>query len=99
MSGSPSCRGLVVRARDLGDAGRCGELRDPAERGPGAVTDILAILAGDTGASVFDGGLTAMSAVNSIQTPIVAQGRIFVASNGQIYAWKPVGSARDAAAQ
>jgi len=54
---------------------------------------------GDTGASVFDGGPTAMSAVNSIQTPIVAQGRIFVASNGQIYAWKPVGSARDAAAQ
>ena len=36
---------LVVRARDLGDAGWCDELRAPAERGPGTVADILAILA------------------------------------------------------
>jgi hypothetical protein len=44
---------------------------------------------GDTGTSVFAGGATAMSAVNTIQTPIVANGRIFVASNSQVYAWKP----------
>ena len=44
---------------------------------------------GDTGTSVFGGGSTAMSSVQSIQTPIVANGRIFVASNGQVYAWKP----------
>jgi hypothetical protein len=43
---------------------------------------------GDTGASVFAGGSTAMSSVQSIQTPIVANGRIFVASNSQVYAWK-----------
>ncbi len=45
---------------------------------------------GDSGVSVFDGGPTAMSAVTSIQAPIVANGRIFVASNTQIYAFKPV---------
>jgi hypothetical protein len=44
---------------------------------------------GDTGTSVFAGGSTAMSAVQSIQTPIVANGRIFVASNSQVYAFKP----------
>ncbi|HVV51510.1 MAG TPA: hypothetical protein VHO06_17710, partial [Polyangia bacterium] len=44
---------------------------------------------GDTGTSVFAGGSTAMSSVQSIQTPIVANGRIFVASNSQVYAWKP----------
>jgi hypothetical protein len=45
---------------------------------------------GDDGTKVvFAGGSTAMSAVNSIQTPIVANGRIFVASNTQVYAWKP----------
>jgi hypothetical protein len=44
---------------------------------------------GDTGTSVFGGGSTAMSGVQSIQTPIVANGRIFVASNSQVYAWKP----------
>jgi hypothetical protein len=44
---------------------------------------------GDSGTSVFAGGSTAMSAVQSIQTPIVANGRIFVASNSQVYAWKP----------
>jgi hypothetical protein len=44
---------------------------------------------GDMGTSVFGGGSTAMSSVNTIQTPIVANGRIFVASNSQVYAWKP----------
>jgi outer membrane protein assembly factor BamB len=44
---------------------------------------------GDTGASVFAGEATAMSAVQSIQTPIIANGRIFVASNSQVYAFKP----------
>jgi hypothetical protein len=44
---------------------------------------------GDTGTSVFAGGSTAMSSVQSIQTPIVANGRIFVSSNSQVYAWKP----------
>jgi outer membrane protein assembly factor BamB len=46
-------------------------------------------LDGDTGTSVFAGEATAMSAVQSIQTPIVANGRIFVASNSQVYAFKP----------
>jgi hypothetical protein len=44
---------------------------------------------GDTGASVFPGQATAMSAVQAIQTPIIANGRIFVASNSQVYAFKP----------
>jgi outer membrane protein assembly factor BamB len=51
--------------------------------------NILYGLDGDTGASVFAGEATAMSAVQSIQTPIVADGRIFVASNSQVYAFKP----------
>jgi outer membrane protein assembly factor BamB len=42
---------------------------------------------GDTGTDVFDAP-TAMAAVQSIQTPIVANGRIFVASNNQVYAYK-----------
>jgi hypothetical protein len=44
---------------------------------------------GDTGQSVFGGGSTAMSGVQALQVPIVANGRIFVASNSQVYAWKP----------
>jgi outer membrane protein assembly factor BamB len=44
---------------------------------------------GDSGASVFSGQATALSAVQAIQTPIVANGRIFVASNSQVYAFKP----------
>jgi hypothetical protein len=44
---------------------------------------------GDTGTSVFDGGDTAFAAVQSIQTPIVANGRVFVASNSQVYALAP----------
>src|SRR6185312_3867477 len=45
---------------------------------------------GDTGKSVFGGGPTTMAGVQNIQTPIVANGRIFVASNNnQVYAWKP----------
>jgi outer membrane protein assembly factor BamB len=44
---------------------------------------------GDTGTSVFAGQTTAMSAVATIQTPIVANGRIFVASNSQVYASTP----------
>jgi PQQ-like domain len=46
---------------------------------------------GDTGANVFTGGPTALAAVQGIQVPIVANGRIFVASNTQVYAFK-VGS-------
>jgi hypothetical protein len=45
-------------------------------------------LDGDTGKSVYDGS-TALGTVQTIQTPIVAKGRIFVASNSQIYALKP----------
>jgi hypothetical protein len=44
---------------------------------------------GDTGASIFAGQPTAMSAVQLIQTPIIVNGRIFVASNSQVYAFKP----------
>ena len=45
----------------------------------------------DNGASLFGGGGTAntMSAVQGIQTPIVANGRIFVASNTRVYAFTP----------
>jgi hypothetical protein len=43
---------------------------------------------GDTGVNVSTSA-TAMTAVQAIQTPIVANGRIFVASNSQVYAFKP----------
>ena len=48
-------------------------------------------LDGGTGASVFGGGsgTDTMSAVQKFQTPIVANGRIFVASNTQVYAFTP----------
>ena len=46
---------------------------------------------GDTGASVFAGGAAAdaVPGVRSIQTPIVANGRIFVASDTQVFAFTP----------
>jgi hypothetical protein len=45
---------------------------------------------GDAGQTVwFGGGSNAMSAVQAIQTPIIANGRVFVASNTQVYAFKP----------
>jgi hypothetical protein len=44
---------------------------------------------GDTGTTIVDGGPTAMSTVDSIQVPIVANGRIFVAADSQVYAFKP----------
>jgi hypothetical protein len=43
---------------------------------------------GDTGVSVVDVATT-LGTVQTIQTPIVANGRIFVASNSQVYALKP----------
>jgi hypothetical protein len=48
-------------------------------------------LNGDNGQSVFGGGGTTntMAQVNGIQTPIVANGRIFVASNTRVYAFTP----------
>ena len=42
---------------------------------------------GDTGASVFAGGATALPAVQSIQTPIIVNGRVFVASNSAVTAY------------
>jgi hypothetical protein len=45
-------------------------------------------LDGDTGKSVVDVA-TSLGTVQTIQTPIVAKGRIFVASNSQVYALKP----------
>jgi hypothetical protein len=44
---------------------------------------------GDTGAVVFDGGGAgdAMTSTSRFITPIVAKGRIFVAANGQLYAF------------
>jgi outer membrane protein assembly factor BamB len=43
---------------------------------------------GDLGQTVwFGGGPTAMSPVQPIQTPIIANGRVFVASNSQVYAF------------
>jgi hypothetical protein len=51
----------------------------------------LRALDADTGTVVFNGGAAGdtMSAVASFQTPIVANGRIFAASNTQVYAFKP----------
>jgi hypothetical protein len=46
---------------------------------------------GDTGADLLPGGSATLGPVASIQTPIVANGRIFVAASSQIYAFK-VGS-------
>lgn len=45
---------------------------------------------GETGAVVFGGGGTSeqMQGVTRFQSPIVAKGRIFVASNSQVYAFK-----------
>jgi hypothetical protein len=45
----------------------------------------------DSGATVFNGGGAAntMMAVQGIQTPIVANGRLFVASNSRLYAFTP----------
>ena len=44
---------------------------------------------GDTGAVVFAGGGTgdAMASTSRFITPIVAKGHIFVAANGQLYAF------------
>ena len=47
----------------------------------------LYALDGDMGTTLFTS--SAMSAVQSIQTPIIANGRVFVASNSQVYAFKP----------
>ena len=47
----------------------------------------LYALDGDAGTTLFSS--TAMSAVQSIQTPIIANGRVFVSSNSQVYAFKP----------
>jgi len=46
---------------------------------------------GDTGAVVFAGGGAgdAMASTSRFITPIVARGRIFVAANGQLYAFTP----------
>ncbi len=46
---------------------------------------------GNTGASVYAGGAATdtMSAVQKFETPIVANGRIFVAANNQVYAFTP----------
>ena len=46
---------------------------------------------GDTGAAVFAGGGTAetMSTVAQWQSPIFVNGRIFAASNSQVYAFRP----------
>jgi len=46
---------------------------------------------GDTGASVFAGGAAsdAVPGVRSLQTPIIANGRIFVASDTRVFAFTP----------
>jgi outer membrane protein assembly factor BamB len=44
-------------------------------------------LNGDTGATLYDGGSTAMSGVRKFQTPIVSKGRLFVAADGRVYAF------------
>jgi hypothetical protein len=44
---------------------------------------------GETGAEVFNGGAAgdAVTAIETWQTPIVAKGRIYVASSSQVYAF------------
>jgi outer membrane protein assembly factor BamB len=51
----------------------------------------LYALDGETGKAVFSGGAAAdtMSAVQKFVTPIVANGRVFVAANNQVYAFTP----------
>jgi outer membrane protein assembly factor BamB len=51
----------------------------------------LRALDAETGTVVFNGGAAGdtMSAVANFQTPIVVNGRIFAASNTQLYAFKP----------
>jgi hypothetical protein len=46
---------------------------------------------GNTGAVVFNGGATAdtMTATAQFQTPIIANGRVFAASNTRAYAFRP----------
>jgi outer membrane protein assembly factor BamB len=48
-------------------------------------------LDGDTGKSLFAGGTAAdaMSSVQKFETPIIANGRVFVAANNQVYAFTP----------
>lgn len=48
-------------------------------------------LDGNTGASVFNGGTSAdtLSSVQKFVPPIVANGRVFVAANNQVYAFAP----------
>jgi outer membrane protein assembly factor BamB len=48
-------------------------------------------LDGDTGKAIFAGGASAdtMSSVQTFIPPIVANGRIFVAANNQVYAFTP----------
>jgi outer membrane protein assembly factor BamB len=49
----------------------------------------LYALDGDTGKPVFSGGAStdAMSSVQKYETPMVANGRVFVAANNQVYAF------------
>jgi outer membrane protein assembly factor BamB len=51
----------------------------------------LYALDGDTGKAVFSGGASAdtMSAVQKFVTPIIANGRVFVAANARVYAFTP----------
>ena len=48
-------------------------------------------LDGDTGNSIFAGGTSTdtMSSVQKFTTPIIANGRVFVAANNQVYAYTP----------
>jgi outer membrane protein assembly factor BamB len=51
----------------------------------------LFALDGETGKAVFSGGAASdtMSTVQKFVTPIVANGRVFVAANNQVYAFTP----------
>jgi outer membrane protein assembly factor BamB len=51
----------------------------------------LYALDGDTGKTVFSGGAAtdAMSSVQKFETPIVANGRVFVAADNRVYAFTP----------
>jgi hypothetical protein len=44
---------------------------------------------GDTGQSVFAGGTTTLAGVQRIQTPVVVNGRVFVAGTDRLFAFTP----------
>jgi hypothetical protein len=51
-------------------------------------TNVLLGFDGDTGASVFTGGGVTMTQIIRWTNPIVAEGRLYVAATGKLYAFE-----------